>query len=168
MNLLDPENLATGTPRQKEAHKVLQDLGLCAQLARLANSAPAMQQRWSAEADFTLDHVVLNGAPTVLCRWMARWMTAPAMPIEVRAQTASVFTQEPIVQMLVEARLLTFAPSEAREKIRALKRSGKSTIEAFAESFELAGDAAEELMKISRLADREILSLTHRLRFQLH
>jgi hypothetical protein len=68
--------------------------------------------------------------------------------------------------MLLEARLLSFAPSEAREAIRAEIAKGATVEDAFATCFDLAGDARDELLKASRLTDREILSLTHRFRFR--
>jgi hypothetical protein len=190
MKLLDIESLAKGTPRQREAYDTLKNLKLFEQLREespvLAGTIPLdldvegsdldiicsaenleafgekLKQSFAQEAGFSLEFKLIRNRPTVLARFRAG-----NFPVEIFAQDASVFTQPAVLHMLIEARLLTFAPKEAKEKIRELKRGGMKTEPAFAACFEIEGNPYDELLKISRLPDHEILMITHRFRFSL-
>jgi hypothetical protein len=189
MKLLDPENLARGTETQQKAYQALKnlkifetlkdhspvlagtipldvdipgsDLDVICSTENLESFAQTLVREFGSFSGFALKHTIVRSEPTVIARFEAE-----GFPIEIFAQSSSVFTQPAVVHMLIEARLLTFAPREAREMIRALKQSGIKTEPAFAQCFEIEGDPYEELLKISRLPDHEILNLTHRFRFR--
>jgi hypothetical protein len=191
MKLLNIEHLSRGTERQKQAYSALQslrifellreynpvlagtvpldidtpesDLDIICSAANLETFADFVRSQFGTRDGFELRHKMMRNQPTVIARFRAH-----GFPIEFFAQTSSVFTQPAVLHMLIEARLLTFAPKEAKEKIRALKEGGVSTEAAFAECFEIEGDPYEELLKIARLPDHEILKITHRFRFPLH
>ena len=191
MELLDIKTLARGTERQKQAFQALTRLGI---FELLKENSPVIAGALPLDVDlpesklevicsaenleefaedinlhfrecdkFELHHTVVRNQPTVIAQFFAYGFT-----VEIFGQSGSVFTQPAVVLTLLEARLLSFAPKEAREKIRALMRTGLTTDQAFAQCFEVNGDASEELLKISRLPDREILAVAHRLAFTLH
>ena len=190
MKLLDIETLAKGTPRQREAYDTLKNLKLFellrAESPVLAGTIPLdldvetsdldiicsaenleafsekVKRNFAHEVGFSIEFKLIRNRPTVLARFRAG-----TFPVEIFAQDASVFTQPAVLHMLIEARLLAFAPREAKEKIRELKRGGMKTEPAFAKCFEIEGDPYEELLKISRQPDHEILMITHRFRFSL-
>ncbi len=191
MELLDLKTLSRGTERQKLAYQALQRLGIFELLKEhcpvVAGSIPIdvdlpdspleifcstdnletfsedVNQHFRDCEKFELHHTVIRNQPTVTAKF-----SSYEFHIELFAQGQSVFTQPAVVCTLVEARLLTFAPKEAKDKIRELKNKGLSTDQAFAQCFEIAGDAREELLKMSKLTDKEILNIAHRMRFTVH
>jgi hypothetical protein len=188
MKLLDPEYLAKGSARQVEAYRALKNLDLFERLKEhspvlagtipldldidgsdlaiicsaenLEDFAEKLQRAFGSEADFKVSHTVVRERPTVVAKFRAH-----GFPVEVFAQSESVFTQPAVLSMLVEARLLAFSPGEAKQRILALMKSGTKTEPAFAEVFFIEGDPYEELLKIATLADREILMIAHRFHF---
>jgi len=189
MKLLDPQSLSRGTERQKNAFRVLQSLGIFTELAahspvvagaipldldvpgsdldvvcsteNLEEFASQVTQLYGSQPEFKIEHVVVDGLPTVVAR-----LRSEDFPIEIFAQNRSVFQQPAVIHMLVEARLLAFAAQGARERIRALKATGIKTEPAFADAFGLQGDPYQELLKIATLPDREILHIAHRFLFR--
>jgi hypothetical protein len=189
LKLLDLDHLANGTERQKQAYGALKNLALFERLKpyspvlagtipldvdvpssdldvicsaqNLESFAQDVTSHFGGKEGFKLEHKMIRGAPTVLARFLAE-----GFPVEIFAQSQSVFTQNAVLHMLIEARLLAFAPKEARDQIRSLKLSGVKTEPAFAEVFDIEGDAYEELLKIARLPDREILMIAHRFRWK--
>ena len=188
MNLLDIRTLASGTSRQKEAFQALtdtqvfehlkeyspvlagtipldvdipeSDLDVICSSDNLEKFAMEVEKHFGNEEAFSVHHTVKRDQPTVIARFKAK-----GFQFEIFAQTASVFTQPAVVHMLIEARLLSFAPPEAKAKIRQLKHSGLKTEPAFAETFALEGDPYEELLRIARLPDHEILMIAHNYRW---
>ena len=188
MKFLDLETLAKGNERQKKAHAALHSLQLIEKLKEyspvLAGTIPIDVDIESSDLDiicsaenleefgarvkdaygdqkgFEINHKVHRNQPTVIVRFRAH-----GFPVELFAQAASVFTQPAVVHMLIEARLLAFAPPEARAKVRLLKRTGLKTEPAFAEVFDIKGDPYEELLKIANKPDHEILMIAHRFLF---
>jgi hypothetical protein len=191
MNLLDIQTLSKGTERQKQAFQVLQRLGVAELLKdhspvivgaiaidvdtdettlelvcsaeNLETFSEDVNEYFRECENFELHHTVVRKQPTVTAKF-----TAYDFTIEVFAQGASVFTQPEVVLTLLGARLLAFAPKEAREKIRELMKRGQTYEQALAACFELTGDPLEELLKLAKMPDREILNIAHRLRFTLH
>jgi hypothetical protein len=191
MDLLDLKNLSRGTERQKAAFQALQRIGI---FELLKEHSPVVAGAITLDVDLTqspveiicstdnleilsedinehfrdcdnfeLKHTVVRNQPTVIANF-----SSYNFNFEIFAQGQSVFTQPKVVLTLLEARLLTFAPKEAREKIRELKKKGLSTEEAFAKCFEITGDPEEELLKIAKSTDRDILNVAHRLHFTVH
>lgn len=188
MKLLDPKTLAGGTDRQKAAFAAIESLKLFDLLAEhspvLTGTFPLDLDIPSSDIDvicssanlesfaqllvrelghlksFSVEHQMVRNSPTVLARF-----THGGFSFEIFTQSSSVFTQPAVIHLLVEARLLMFAPKEAKEKIRSFKLQGLKTEPAFAACFELEGDPYEELLKIAKLPDHEILNITHRFRF---
>lgn len=191
MKLLDPVILSRGTASQRKAFETLSrlaifeklqpyspvlagtypidldiegsDLDIICASSNLEELSQLLQSTYGSESAFQIEHKVVHNRPTVIVRFRA-----DEFPIEIFAQSQSVMAQDSVIHMLVEARLLAFAPPTAREYIRALKRSGMKTEPAFAECFEIKGDPYEELLKIARLTDREILQIAHRFHFRMN
>lgn len=191
MKLLDIANLASGTERQKKALSALTTLRLFDVLKahspvltgaipldletpesaievicstdNLENFGYELSTLLGSHERFALHHQMIRGRPAVTASFHAL-----DFAFEILGQEASVFTQPGVVLMLTEARLLTFAPQEIRDRIRALKRTGHTTEAAFAICLALTGDPTEEIMKISRMPDHEMLQVTHRFRFAPH
>lgn len=186
MTLLEPGPLARGSELQQRAHAALGALSLFERLKvhspvlvgslpldvepsaaarievacssqNLEAFAGELASELGAQSGFVVEHLLVDASPTVRARFSAH-----DFDFEISAQPKSVFTQTSVVCVLVSARLLTFAPPEARDEIRSRRASGSTVNEAFAQCFELTGDPTEELLKISRLPDREILGVTHR------
>ena len=188
MKFLDLETLNRGNERQQKAYAALQSLKLMEKLRDytpvLAGTIPIdvdiessdldvicsaenleafaakVEAEYGREEGYEIQHKVFRNQPTVLVRFRAH-----GFPVELFAQAASVFTQPAVVHMLIEARLLAFAPAEARQKIRLLKQAGLKTEPAFAEAFDIKGDPYEELLKIANKPDHEILMIAHRFLF---
>lgn len=189
MKLLNPEHLARGTERQKAAGKTLSDLEIFAKLKNyspvLAGDIPldvdiasspillfcytenleAFAQElvagFGANEDLTVTHRIKGNFPAVHATF-----TNNNFAIEIVGQPLSVFQQPEVLLMLIEARLLAFAPADAKDRIRALKSAGEETAEAFGSCFLLEGSAREELLKIAHLTDRDILHVAHRFLFR--
>jgi hypothetical protein len=119
--------------------------------------ASEVEAQFASCSEYSLAHRMSHSHPSVITRFRVE-----GFGIEILAQTVSVFVQPAVVRLLVEARLLSFAPAEARTQIRSLKLSGLSTDAAFGEVFDLEPDASDELLKIARLTDRDILMIAHR------
>ncbi len=188
MKLLDIETMAKGNERQRAAYEALKsiqlfeklkestpvlagtipidvdipssDLDIICSTRNLETFAMELKDKFGDLEGFDLHHKLFRGQPAVVARFRAQ-----GFPIEIFAQGPSVFTQPAVVHMLIEARLLTFAPKEAKEKIRLLKQTGMKTEPAFAETFDIKGDPYEELLKIALMPDHEILMIAHRFRF---
>lgn len=188
MKLLDLETMSRGNDRQKKAYAALRKIELFEKLKAyspvLAGTVPIDVDIPSSDLDvicsvpnleafahelkdlygtydgFDLHHKLFRSQPTVVARF-----NAEGEKIEIFAQPASVFTQPAVLHMLIEARLLAFAPPEAREKIRQFKLTGMKTEPAFAEVFDIKGNAFEELLKIANMPDHEILMIAHRFIF---
>ena len=188
MKLLNFETMARGTDRQKKAYETLSHLQLFEKMkayspvlagavpldidtpasilhiicsaSNLETFAKELENEFGHCDSFDLHHKLVRSQPGVVARFFSEGFV-----IEVCAQSASVFTQLPVIHMLIEARLLAFAPKEAREKIRALKATGVKTEDAFAATFDIQGVASDELAKIAMMADHEILMIAHRFRF---
>lgn len=191
MKLLDIANLARGTERQKQAHATLTTLRLFDVLKgyspvlagaiplnvetaesavevicstdNLETFADEVRNLFGSHEGFTLRHEIARQRPAVTASFQAL-----GFHFLILGQEASVFTQPGVILLLTEARLLTFAPQEIRDRIRTLKRAGHTTEAAFAICLELMGDPTEELLKISRLPDHEMLLVTHRFRLAPH
>lgn len=191
MDLLDLKTLSRGTERQKQAFQALQRLGIFELLKEhspvIAGAVPIdidlpesplevicstdnletfsedINQHFRDCENFELRHTVVRNQPTVIASF-----TSYDFRVEIFAQGQSVFNQPTVILTLLEARLLAFAPKEAKDKIRALKKKGLSTEKAFAQTFKVEGDAEEELLKIAKLTDRDILNVAHRLVFTVH
>jgi hypothetical protein len=188
MKLLDLETMARGSDRQKKAYEALRklelfeklkdyspvlagtvpigvdiptsDLDVICSVPNLESFAHELKAQFGDHEGFDLHHKLFRSQPAVVARFQAY-----GEKIEIFAQGASVFTQNAVIHMLIEARLLTFAPAEAKEKIRQLKLTGMKTEPAFAAAFDIKGDAFEELLKIAHMPDHEILMIAHRFRF---
>ena len=189
MKLLDPDYLSHGTERQKKAYALLKNLGVFTKLAQygpvLTGAVPIdvdfeesslelvlavenlqaldeeLSNLFGKESEFQLEHRLVRNIPTALARFKVA-----ASAVEIFAQNRSVLSQPAVLKMLVEARLLAFAPSGVKTEIRELKKNGLSTEAAFAKCFEIHGDPDEELLKIAQTTDREILQIAHQFLFK--
>jgi hypothetical protein len=218
MKLLDFENLAKGSAQQRQAYEALQKIELFQGLSsyspllvgaiplgvdiessslevvcsadNLEGFAAKATELLSSQESFYCEHKILRARPAVLVSFRSGGFTT-----RILAQDVSSFTQNAVVQMLVEARLLAFAPSEVRDEIRVLKRQGLSTEQAFVRCFDLdmvlnkkdpfekrAGElpksipdvalaavkdvAGELILKAALMPDHELLTLAHRYRFR--
>ena len=188
MKLLDLETMARVNQRQKQAFEALRGIELFEKLASytpvLAGTVPIDVDLPSSDLDvicsapnledfakelmslygdqegFNLHHKLFRSQPAVMARF-----TSSGFLIEIFAQSSSVFTQPAVIHMLIEARLLAFAPAAAKENIRMLKQTGMKTEPAFAATFDIKGDPFEELLKIAHMPDHEILMIAHRFHF---
>ena len=189
MKLLDPASLSRGGARQKQAYEVIQrvrvfellkdhspviagalpldidtpesDIDVVCSASNLETFANEVRSLFGKYEGFELHHKLKKSVPSVVARFREGSFT-----LEIFAQTESVFRQHAVVHMLVEARLLAFAPAEAKDFIRRRKQEGVKTEPAFAECFDISGDPYEELLKIAQMTDHEILGITHRFRFK--
>lgn len=91
--------------------------------------------------------------PYILCQFHCL-----SFEIEIFGQDKPVKEQNAWRHMEAERKLLSIGGEAAREKIRALKRSGLKTEPAFAEYFKIDGDPYEVLLEVSDMTLSEILS----------
>lgn len=190
MKLLDPDHLKRGTERQKTAYAALSSLGIFERLAmygpvlagpipigldtpsshlevfvsgeNLEECAEKITNFWGTEEQFSLAHQVIGGTPAVVSSFFFE-----DLGIEILAQNRSVLSQTAVLNMLVEARLLSFAPPSARAEIMTHISSGMDKESAFAQVFEIKGDPTLELRKIAMTTDRDILAIANRYRFRV-
>jgi hypothetical protein len=189
MKLLDPEFLSRGGRRQQEAFACLSRLGIFDKLAAhgpvLAGAIPIgvdietsaleiilsaqnlellaeeISSLFKSQTSFAITHALIQNIPTLLASF-----EADGFPLQLFAQNRSPLSQANVLHLLVEARLLAFAPGDAREKIRDLKRSGLDTAAAFARCFAIDGNPNQELLKLALSTDRELLTVAHRYLFR--
>jgi hypothetical protein len=181
IDLHDLSYLASGTPRQRDALRVIRELRLWENLAAytpaLAGTVPLdvdiegsdldiicdaddpgaferdVRQLYSREADFRLQHYPGSHVsyPTVVANFRRSGWS-----IELYAQPVPVAEQDACLHLLVEGQLLDLAGKLARDAIRELKRQGWATEPAFAAYFGLAGDPYEELARLAGASDEEL------------
>lgn len=191
MKLLERENLARGTERQRRAFEAIESSALIESLKNhspvligaipldvdvdtspievvcssenLEAFAQSLRERWAFADGFKLIHTVANGQPAIKARFRSL-----GFDVRILAQAMSVFQQPKVVTLLLAARLLTFAPSGARDEIRARIGRGEALEEAVANCFEIEteGEALEALLRLARQSDREILMVAHRFHFR--
>lgn len=173
--------LARGSARQRQSHAVIEELGLFADLAEytpaLAGTIPLgvdIEGRsdldiicWAPQLDdfkdriyllynhhesFLRDRERIREIDTVIAWfWYDGWM------VELFAQPVPVAEQYACLHLLVEACLLEVAGDPARDAIRELKRQGLKTEPAFAQYFGIPGDPYDELARLARASQEEIL-----------
>ena len=189
MKLLDLGNLNKGNERQKKAFAALTQFKVFEILERyapvLAGAIPIDVDIPSSHLDivcsgddlvafgdlieaqfgrltrFRLAHGVFENRPSVVAHF-----EIDSLPVQIFAQPSSSLSQTAVLLMLVEARLLTFAPSGARERVRGLKKDGFTTVDAFTKVFGIEGeDSTVALLEIYRMPDVDILKIAHRLRW---
>lgn len=76
--------------------------------------------------------------------------------VEIFAQACPVWFQHGFRHMLVERRLLAVVGEPLRQRVRALKKQGRSTEQAFAEILGLSGDPHTALYQLSFLTRTEL------------
>ncbi len=77
--------------------------------------------------------------------------------IEIFGQLKPVIEQNGYRHMMVEKKLLEISGESARKQIIKLKKLGLKTEPAFAKYFNLKGDPFDELLKLSRLNEEELI-----------
>ena len=77
--------------------------------------------------------------------------------IEIFGQPKPVIEQNGYRHMMVEKKLLEISGESARKQIIKLKKLGLKTEPAFAKYFNLKGDPFDELLKLSRLNEEELI-----------
>lgn len=163
--------LIAGTPRQRDAAKLLADAAILDKLAPwdavlcgtipidcdiassdldvichapdAATFAAALETFFAGEDGYHLKNKDLIGIPSVICRF-----TRAGWPVEIVGQPLPVRAQRAWRHMLAEALLLAGAPAGANDRIRALRAEGLSTEEAFGRHFGLPGDPYEALLEL--------------------
>lgn len=189
MRLLDPDFLAKGSERQRQVFQTLTALGLPENLSThapvlagdiplavdietspleiicstpdLVSFAKQVTDLFGREDGFELHHKLKRSLPAVSARFRR-----DSIQFEIIAQSDSVFLNPSVILMLVEARLLSFAPAEARDRIRSLKQTGMRTEAAFADCFAISEDPSEALLKLAKLPDHELLMVAHEFRWR--
>lgn len=174
-----PEYLRTGSPRQREAYRVLKRLGIFRDLAAyrpaltgtiplgldlpgsdldvvchapdLEGFAARVRALYGGEKGFRIRRKPVAGEDSVVANF-----EAGGFPVEVFAQAKPVEQQRAYRHMLVEARLLALGGPEAAAGIRRLRASGLKTEPAFAAYFNLPGDPYLALLELAGLDDREL------------
>ncbi|MEP3245029.1 MAG: DUF4269 domain-containing protein [Sneathiella sp.] len=111
-----------------------------------------LEENYGDQRDFEI-HPPTVEMPYIVCRF-----TCLSFEIEIFGQDMPVKDQNAWRHMEAERKLLSIGGEAAREKIRALKRSGLKTEPAFAEYFKIDGDPYEVLLEISDMTLSEILS----------
>ena len=167
----DMDDLREGTPRQRAAWRILQQLAILDVLApfhaRLAGTIPIdvdipgsdldiicgatdfedlaqiLKKHYGHLTDFELTLKKRYGQTVLLCEFLT-----DEFPIQVYASPTPVDQQRAWVHMLAEAALLAEGGEEAKEAVRSLKRLGVKTEPAFAQVFGLAGDPYETLYRL--------------------
>ena len=185
MNWRNTAYLKNGTPRQRAAWRVLQELQIFERLAAhtpiLTGTIPLdidipgsdldvicqvedliaferlLTRNFAAEAGFTLRRQEVNNLPVVVCKF-----EAGGFPVEIFAQPRPVEQQNAYRHLLVEARLLGLAGEAAKRDIRQLKRAGLKTEPAFGEYFALPGDPFSTLYNLSDAPDADLRQLIAR------
>jgi len=171
INWFDISRLLGGTPSQQSAARTLLSLGifdhleeytpvLCGTVPidcdlpgsdldivchapRLIPFEETVRMFFGEAPRFRCRRKKLLGIPSVVTRFPAgRWS------IEIVGQDVPVLQQRAFAHMVAEALLLSGADPETNEKIRALKREGMTTEEAFGKTFSLAGNPYNALMQI--------------------
>ncbi len=181
----DPVYLATGTARQRAAHRALQaldlfgalraytpmlcgtipldldidgsDLDIICEAHDLAAFARDVRAAFASCTGFDLRQETVQGVPTVSANFEFE-----GFAFEIFGQPHAVEEQNAYRHMVVEARLLEMGGEAARAKIRALKKAGLKTEPAFASYLGLTGDPYGALLKLYGLTGTEMRrSLTH-------
>lgn len=175
----DISYLVSGNERQREAHRVLQDLGVLSVLRDynpvLVGTVPLgvdveesdldivcevhdfvafqcqMKSAFGRQGGFRTKIKVVKGVPSVV----VSFFQAKAR-IEIFGQPRPVTEQQAYRHMVVEARLLNIGGEQARRQIQSLKRTGLKTEPAFARYFNLDGDPYEVLLEMSRISPEEL------------
>jgi hypothetical protein len=179
IDLHDLSYLADGTPRQRDALRVIRELRLWEHLAAytpaLAGTVPLgidvedSDLDVICEADNLTDFLraVISLASVVngLCFEEMELRHVPSMIVRFRyggwafelfAQPVPVARQYACVHLRVEERLLALGGKPARDAIRELKRDGWGTEQAFAVYFGIAGDPYEEVARLADAGDEEL------------
>lgn len=171
--------LAEGTPRQRDALRVIRELRIWEVLAAytpgLAGTVPLgidnpqsdldviceahdfeaverdIGRLWEPR-DINIFRDGVRGVETVLAGFMhdSGWW------IELFAQPVPVARQRACLHLLVEERLLEIGGKPARDAIRQLKCQGVHTEPAFTAYFGIVGDPYEELARLAGADDEEL------------
>jgi hypothetical protein len=179
LDLFDLSYLAHGTPRQRDAHRAIEQLGLFRDLADFcpalagtvpldldidgsdldvicaAHDLPAFAARieslYGRLDGFRLASYPMRGVESVVSGFrFAGW------PFELFAQPIPPARQFACLHLLAEARLLALGGAPARQGVRELKQQGLKTESAFARYFGLTGDPYETLARLAAATDDEL------------
>ncbi len=179
IDLFDLSYLAHGTPRQRDAGRAIEQLGLWRDLAGfrpalagtvpldvdvadsdldviceahdLAAFAARAQELYGKLDGFRLGRYPVRGVESVVAGFcFAGWA------FELFAQPAPPPRQYACLHLLAEARLLALGGEQARLGVRRLKQQGLKTEPAFARYFHLAGDPYEAVARLAVVPDEEL------------
>lgn len=187
IDLHDLSYLAEGTPRQRDALRVIRELRLWENLAAytpaLAGSVPLNIDVEGSDLDVICESYDFSSFERDLCtlgdprdirvyrdvvrgvRSLLAWYRFDdSWGIEVFAQPVPVARQFACLHLLAEARLLELGGKPARDSIRELKRQGLKTEQAFAAYFGIAGDPYDELARLAGEGDEEVRRVVSRVR----
>jgi hypothetical protein len=181
----DPSYLATGTPRQVQAFRALEKLGLMAALAPfnpvLAGTVPldvdietsdldilccardrdafegTIRTAFGHHAGFHTRRIVRDGMPSMVARFVYG-----GFPVEIFAQSRAVVDHRAYRHLVAEARLLQLGGPSARDDIRRMKREGFKTESAFARYFRLEGDPYLALLAVADMDDEALRAMVSR------
>jgi hypothetical protein len=179
IDLFDLSYLAAGGTRQRAALQVIEELGICRDLAEytpaLAGTIPLgidiegsdldvicqardldvfaarVRELYSGRDGFRLACYPVRGVSSVVAGF-----NHDGWVFEVFAQAVPVAEQYACLHLLSEARLLELAGEAARISIREMKQQGLKTEPAFARYFQLPGDPYEALARLARASDEEL------------
>lgn len=184
-DLSDIEYLKCGSDAQRDAHRALVALEIFRTLSRytpvLAGTLPLGISTAASDLDiicqardlkeFLSFVTALYGDQKHFEGKIYSVRSEPAAVIRFRAegfdfelfcQNTPVAEQWAVLHLMVERRLLLIGGGEARMRIQALKESGLKTEPAFAKHFGLSGDPYEELARLARVSEKELLKLLKR------
>jgi hypothetical protein len=185
LDLFDLSYLARGTPRQRDAHRVIEERGLWRDLTAfrpaLAGTVPLDVDLAHSDLDviceahdldafaarvealyglcegFCLARYPVRGVESVVSGFrLAGWS------FELFAQPVPADRQWACLHLVAEARLLLLGGEPARQAVRELKRQGYRTEPAFAHTFGLPGDPYEELARLARVTDEVLRAVAGR------
>ncbi|MBP1903737.1 hypothetical protein J2Z32_000349 [Paenibacillus turicensis] len=123
------------------------DLDIIMEVHNFEHYKDEVQSRYGKLNGFTLNELIVQEIPTVLCNF-----TFENMDFELFSQPIPVVKQNAYRHMIIEHHLLMTLP-HIRDEIIHLKKQGLKTEPAFAKVLGLTGDPYEELLMIGSRFD---------------
>ncbi|UYZ59671.1 DUF4269 domain-containing protein [Hymenobacter latericus] len=181
MNWHDLRYLATGNPRQQQAHAVVRQLGLWQLLAAygpvMAGTVPLgldtpasdldiicevpqpgqpqfvalLQQTYAHHHHYRLKHKLVRGVPSVVCGF---WYGGFA--VEVFGQGLPVRQQHAYRHLVIEHAVLQAGGPAWHAAVHHLKQQGLKTEPAFAHLLQLPGDPYEALLTLEGMPTAQL------------
>lgn len=176
INWQDLHYLNRGTERQRKAFKCLSSLNIFVDLSSysplLAGTIPIDIDIEGSDLDIICEVYDLPHFVQVLEMLYGKYNRFEVYPyndsaivcnfnfegfdIEIFGQNSPVVKQNGYLHMMIEFRLLALAGTDARYKIRELKRLGLKTEPAFGKYFNIHGNPYTELLVLGELSDTEL------------